>query len=413
MQHITSQIAGSIMRILFILLQILIWPKLGVAFNVPTSWVRPGTLPLFVATERTAEINGDSNYSLEVTAKATEPVIGPLDSFLEDTLKETEPVLPIQDIQGDFILGFNKRFTTRLVLDLKDTCSPSAINATKIWIKKFAEPGIPSSDGSTTVKITSLQDVIDHRSERRLALLTKKMDAVKAAKETVLANLCFSYNCIDALLVNTTYEDTLREFSPNDPFSIGAWERSSLLGDDAYREDGAFGKDRNNDLLINLASDSEGSLDEAVKVLKDSFSAIFKLVDETLADRGEKDDDPLYGHEHFGFQDGLSQPEVRGTYIKKDGEKAFIVKRNIQPSTEDNRYMDFSKPGFRLLDAGHFVLGQEYLDDATDANDKQMANPNPDAYRKLTARYPSWCKGGTFAVYRKIKQVGPVAIKAR
>jgi hypothetical protein len=403
------------MRILLIFLQILIWPKLGLAFHVPTSWVRPGTLPLFVATERSAETNGssDSNSSSEVTFKATEPVKNsPFDSFLEDKLKETEPVLPIQDIQGDFILGFNKRFTTRLVLDLKDTCSPSVIHATKMWIKEFAEPGIPSSDGSSTVKITSLQDVIDHRSEREVAFLTNKMDVMKAVKETVLTNLCFSYNCIDALLLNTHYEDTMREFAPNDPFSIGAWERSSLLGDDAYREDGAFGKDRNNDLLINLASDSKGSLDEAVKALKYSFSTIFNLVDETLADRGEKGDDPLYGHEHFGFQDGLSQPEVRGTYIKEDGEKAFIVKRKIQPSPNDTRYMDYSKPGFRLLDAGHFLPGQEYLDDVTDTNDKQMDTPNPGTYRKLTAKYPSWCKGGTFAVYRKIKQVSPVAIKA-
>lgn len=75
------------------------------------------------------------------------------------------------------------------------------------------------------------------------------------------------------------------------------------------------------------------------------------------------------------------------------------------PSIEDDRYKDYSRPGFRLLDPGHFLLG--YLNDITDTNDGIMQNPEPNAYRNLKQMYPDWCKNGSFVVYTKIRQDVP------
>ena len=75
------------------------------------------------------------------------------------------------------------------------------------------------------------------------------------------------------------------------------------------------------------------------------------------------------------------------------------------PSIEDDRYKDYSRPGFRLLDPGHFLLG--YLNDITDTNDGIMQNPDPNAYRNLKQMYPDWCKNGSFVVYTKIRQDVP------
>ena len=85
-----------------------------------------------------------------------------------------------------------------------------------------------------------------------------------------------------------------------------------------------------------------------------------------------------------------------------DGEIKFIVRRTLLPSIEDDRYKDYSRPGFRLLDPGHFLLG--YLNDITDTNDGIMQNPDPNAYRNLKQMYPDWCKNGSFVVYTKIRQ---------
>lgn len=329
--------------------------------------------------------------------------------FLREDLMDEEPVLPVDNIQGDCVLGFNKRFTQRLVLNLScdssgdDQQKQHCISQVKAWLKDFATTGVGPT--GSTVKVTSLRDVLDHRQERKEALLGGGENAKKDIECTVLANICFSHQCLGALLEGTAYETTMRQFDPTDPFAIGSWDRSPLLGDDKYRGDFEFGRDTNNDVLINLGSDSKDAIKEAVATLTTSFEGLFDVVDDTLADRGVKDDDPLFGHEHFGFQDGLSQPSVRGTYLKDDGTRDFIVRRNVAPSKDDARYKDYSRPGFRLCDAGHFVLGQGLLANITDSSDPLMSNPNPDVYRQVEAPYPDWCAGGSFAVYRKIEQV--------
>lgn len=76
----------------------------------------------------------------------------------------------------------------------------------------------------------------------------------------------------------------------------------------------------------------------------------------------------------------MSQPEVRGTYIKdNDGSKEFVVRRQLDES--DARYQDYAKPGFRLIDTGRFLLGHD-----------------------ASSAYPDWFTNASFQVYRVISQ---------
>lgn len=166
-----------------------------------------------------------------------------------------------------------------------------------------------------------------------------------------------------------------------------------------------FGVDKQNSIAINIASDSKDAVYAKLEELK--LSPKWVIVDQTLSHRGTKGTDPLYGHEAFGFMDGLSQPEVRGTYeyteeSTGDKKKAFVVRRRLSPS--DCRYTEYSQPGFQLCDTGHFLLGIDYLRAAVDVNDPSMDNPLPDAYREIVAPYPDWCTNGTFVVYRRLAQ---------
>jgi len=316
-------------------------------------------------------------------------------------------VLDVDDIQGDVVLGFNKPFNVQLVFNLKKTSDPNPnYESLKGWLKTFP--------------CTTTRDVLKDRNKRRNGL----------AIDTVVQNISFGHRCLSKLLAGTFHEDSLEEFDSTSAFAVGARKRAPILGyDPVMINDWAFPKNRsNNDILINVAADTFGDVNVRSQNISGDTSAWLDLVDSTFSYRGSKTgpEGVFYGHEHFGFVDGLSQPEVRGTYIDEqsgsvasetdgyrttkkikvtDDKIKFIVRRTIQPSIEDDRYKDYSRPGFRLLDPGHFLLG--YLNDITDTNDGIMQNPEPNTYRKLKQMYPDWCKNGSFVVYTKIKQDVP------
>jgi len=315
-------------------------------------------------------------------------------------------VLDVDDIQGDVLLGFNKPFNVQLVFNLKEKTDDPNYELFKGWLKEFP--------------CTTTRDVLLDRNKRR----------GKVIQPTVVQNISFGYLCLVKLLTGTFHEDSLEEFDSTSAFAVGARKRAPILGyDPDVINDWVFPQNRsNNDILINVAADEfDGVFEQSSKFIEET-SVFLDLVSTTFSYRGSKTgpEGVFYGHEHFGFVDGLSQPEVRGTYTHEesesvasktdgykttkkikttDGKIKFIVRRTIQPSIEDDRYKDYSRPGFRLLDPGHFLLG--YLNDITDTNDGIMQNPEPNTYRKLKQMYPDWCKNGSFVVYTKIKQDVP------
>jgi Dyp-type peroxidase family len=322
-----------------------------------------------------------------------------------------EPILPVKDIQGDCILGFNKSYCVRFIFNIKDeapkapgkdpvsnlffsldTGTISPLAATKAWLK-----GVP---------LTSTEDVKLHRQERSQAGANKK--SVNCAFHSI----SFSFNCLKTLLTGTEHEASVKQFNPLTAFALGSSIRSSLLGyttpvnqwvsADAPTPAQPDPKG-SGDILFNLFTDTFEDLQSNYSAILSETSGFLDLVNATWCYRGQVGQ-MMYGHEHFGFLDGLSNPEVRGQQVDTDGSTSFIVARKLDPN--DPLSADYSRPGFRLLDTGHFILG--YQSSITDTNDAEM-DPSPEQFLEAeqVRQYPSWCKNGSFAVYNKLEQDVP------
>ena len=219
-------------------------------------------------------------------------------SVLLDLQRESEPVLDVDDIQGDVLLGFNKPFNVQLVFNLKKT-EDTNYTSLKQWLKTFP--------------CTTTRDVIQHRLNRRVGV----------TQDTVVQNISFGFRCLGKLLAGTYHEDSLNQFDSTSAFAIGARKRALILGYDPKEMNKWFFpkdcSDDNNDILINVAAETFVGLDKESQSIINSTDAWLDLVDSTFSYRGTKigPEGVFYGHEHFGFVDGLSQPEVRGTYVVK------------------------------------------------------------------------------------------------
>jgi deferrochelatase/peroxidase EfeB len=296
-----------------------------------------------------------------------------------------EPILPVTDIQGDCILGFNKPFNVRLIFNIKD--GNDSVDLTKAWLKD--------------VPLTSTKDIKLHRQNRSQA-------ADKSSVFCAFTNISFSFNCLKTLLTGTDYEASLKKFNPLSAFALGSSIRSSLLGYTTtvtqwdtpdVTADTRPNSKGSGDILYNIFADNYDELKrECDKILRETGDFL-EVVNQTWGYRGVPGQ-MMYGHEHFGFLDGLSNPEVRGCEKdNEDGSTSFIVARKLDPNSPLSA--DYSRPGFRLLDTGHFILG--YQDSITDTNDAEM-DPQPSQFPPQVHQYPSWCDNGSFVVYNKLEQ---------
>lgn len=100
-----------------------------------------------------------------------------------------------------------------------------------------------------------------------------------------------------------------------DAFRSGMATRSSQIGDSHPQDAPAnwlppFRPGAGVDLLIVVASDSESALDRECDVIAEKLETAGCQAD--FQERGATLPEPLTGHEHFGFKDGVSQPSVDG-----------------------------------------------------------------------------------------------------
>ena len=106
--------------------------------------------------------------------------------------------------------------------------------------------------------------------------------------------------------------------------------------------------------------------------------------------------DPVHGHEHFGYADGVSQPGVRGT--TPDG-------TILTPSADRDDRPDQGAPGQDLLWPGEFVFGYP-------GQDAQTALPpgeEPDFAKQgdVVAPPVPFMDRGAFMVFRRLQQQVP------
>ncbi|KAJ6499790.1 fungal peroxidase [Mycena vulgaris] len=262
---------------------------------------------------------------------------------------------------------------------IKHTRGPLQPRRTKsLLISPAAQPELPTLKGATAaasavgMNLTDIQgDILIGMKKKKqlfyffsiadptdfkpkladdiLPLITTTTQMLTTATQPITAlNIAFSQTGLNALNVTESLGDAV--------YSGGQFKDLNNLGDPGpvnwvpeFADTGIHG-------VILFASDTEDNIDNEVAnveaALGDSITKVY-----TLSAASRPDDQS--GHEHFGFQDGISNPAVTG----------FTTDR---------------KPGQALVDPGTILLGE--------GNDVTR---------------PSWAKDGSFLVFRQLKQLVP------
>lgn len=280
-----------------------------------------------------------------------------------------EPVLELDDIQGAAVPGFFKPYQTLIGVECKDSLDP--IIKFKEFIRRITDQ---IARGTETLR--------DRREHRKLMLL----EQADQKKPVAFLAIGLTHSGLSKL---TPGADSI----PGDAFRLGLAQRSSLLGDptDPKAEGNPSnwlvgGSEDGLDALLIVAGDHPDMVRERTEeVKKQVLEASLRICySEAGAVRHDKK-----GHEHFGFDDGVSQPGIRGR--ASDSANDFITDRYIAPSQTPASWL-FGYPGQDLVWPGEFVLGYP------------ETSPDPLVAGHITPAIPEWTRNGSFLVFRRLRQ---------
>jgi Dyp-type peroxidase family len=271
-----------------------------------------------------------------------------------------EPVLAVLDIQGIVAPGFFKPYQTLIGLRYKRTDKEAAD------FQRVAG-SLQIADCATT-----LADRKAHRDDPDLVA-------------PPLVAIGFSYRGLYNLTPGATQ-------IKSEAFKIGMPGRSALLGDP--QDEASKGAPANwvvgapaaeLDALVIIAGDTRATVDKKANEICKQIAAIG--VDTILQQGGVRPDLP--GHEHFGFDDGVSQPGIRGRV--SDAPNDFLTPRHV---AEDQfpAFALYGYPGQDLVWPGEFVIGYP------------GTSPDPLVPGPTEPASPAWALNGSFLVYRRLAQ---------
>jgi len=281
-----------------------------------------------------------------------------------------EPRLDMDDIQGIAVPGFFKPH--QMLLGIRYLREKADVARLKSLLSELA-----SEIASAAV---TLQDRRDHR-------MSTKSGAEKRVFPPLVA-IGFSYQGLFDLTVGASE-------IPSPAFKNGLVRRSALLGDPTdpatpgHPSTWSVGKPGNElDILIIVAGDDRKSVKERASEIEHRFVAIGGKVQRQAGDvRDDVKDES--GHEHFGFDDGVSQPGIRGRASDKPDD--FITERYVEPSQFPAAAL-FGYPGQDLVWPGEFVIGYP------------QTSPDPLIPGPVLEPAPWWTRNGSFLVYRRLLQ---------
>jgi Dyp-type peroxidase family len=265
-----------------------------------------------------------------------------------------EPVLPMSDIQGIATPGFLKPHQTLLGITFAgDSASVSRVK------RLFATFADEISTGAAT-----LEDRRQHRSGKRAS----------AAKP--LTAIGFSYQGLVKLTPGAAA-------LPGDGFRQGLAARSAFLGDPedpkaegnpAKWKVGGVGHEL--DMLVVVAGDTRDVVDTRAAAVSKMFQDAGCQID--YEEKGAVRDD-LPGHEHFGFDDGVSQPGIRGR--ASEAPEDFITPRYVSRD-EHPAHSLYGYPGQDLVWPGVLLLGHP------------ATSPDPLIPGIASPAVPEWSRNG-------------------
>lgn len=289
-----------------------------------------------------------------------------------------EPYLDGAEIQGNVVPGFMKPYMAVVALRICDVAKA------KGWLAGLA-PRI-------TTLAQAMQSRAKVRAHRGLGTQgTHPAGALPPGMNDVWLNIAVSSGGLSKLLKGGAHAGDLGLFT-DQGFQRGLAARSSLLGDpvDPHAEGHPAnwvygGPGREADVLLILATDRDGARALTLaKLRKDAAASGLTVL---YAESGSKLG--ANGNEHFGFQDGISQPGVRGRLAGLPGE--FITQRTIDPSSQPDAWL-YGLPGQYLVWPGEFVFG--YPRSAADP-----LIPGP-----VSLPGPAWSRNGSYLVLRRLRQ---------
>jgi Dyp-type peroxidase family len=281
-----------------------------------------------------------------------------------------EPILPMDDIQGIAVPGFFK--PQQQLLGVTWVAKPAVTTAFKKLLAELV--------GDIT---TASQALADRRAHRRRRA---QQQAAPAAQAGVLTAVGFTHQGLAKLTPGA-------QAVPSEAYRRGLPARSAFLGDptDAGAEGaaknwkvGATGQEL--DALFIVAGNTEAEVEQAASALVERLQQAG--VDVTYREKGGLRHD-LPGHEHFGFDDGVSQPGIRGR--ASEAHHDYITERTIAPSQHPEHAL-YGKPGQDLVWPGVLLLGHP----ATSPDPLIPGLPSP--------AVPDWTRNGSFLVFRRLRQ---------
>ncbi len=269
--------------------------------------------------------------------------------------------IALENIQGNILGGFLKDHRLMLFLQFTDP------EGARQWLKKMA------------CNISSSEEVIAFNQLFKLIRAKKGIEGVVKATWT---NIAFTYTGLKKLGISDYY---LKQFP--DVFKAGMAARAKELGDTGPSAPdqwvGHFGDpDRIVHAMLLVEADELHDLNATAEDYRNQITAN-GTVSIVFEQRGATLPNPLTGHEHFGFKDGVSQPGIRG------------IDASADPGNPNQ-----GNPGQDLLHPGEFVLGYPTQiavpDPAVDG-----PNPNPGT---PSVSGPPWTKDGSYLVFRRLGQ---------
>jgi Dyp-type peroxidase family len=281
-----------------------------------------------------------------------------------------EPILDMLDIQGIAVPGFFKPHQTLLYLRVPEG------RQTLLHFKAFLGT---IADQVATAELT----LRDRRQHRKAAPHGAEMDHRRASP--VLVAVGISGQGL-ARITPGAYE------IPSVAFKSGLVARSALLGDptDATSEGhpskwvvGPAGQEL--DAIVVVAGNHRGPVSARAKALADTL--LSGGIDVACEDGDIRADDP--GHEHFGFDDGVSQPGIRGMASGRAND--FITNRYVRPTQTPAAWL-YGYPGQDLVWPGEFVIGYP------------TSSPDPLVPGPPLVPLPDWTRNGSFLVFRRLRQ---------
>ena len=273
-----------------------------------------------------------------------------------------EPVLATTRIQGDILPGLLKKDELLLFFRIDSTAD----------FLPFLQ-GLP---------LTSMQTVLDQRAE----VADRRSRGITALVPAPGLNVAFTFSGLTKLGV--TGLSGVPELAA---FEAGMAGRQTELSDPDPAHWRSVGPQHQADGVFVVTGASPAEIDDTIALhLAPAGTNGWTVVRE---EAGVVRPDPVRGHEHFGYADGVSQPGIRGT--APDG-------GIITPSVDLGDHPEQGALGQDLLWPGEFVFGYP-------GQDAQLGDADPDFTRQGADAVPPvpFMDQGAFLVFRRLQQRVP------